>query len=143
MITALTVSTKDLSLRFFFFAPDSLMACVAIIEVNLSSILSIGISGNSAFSLRIKGSMYLADSEAVLFICFGSPITKHSTAFREVYSFRKVMVSFVGTVASVVAMIFNSSVTASPTLFCPKSIDSILPIFSKIGTKVREIRNEK
>ena len=48
------------------------------------SILSTGISLNSNLSLLIKGSINRVDSEAILFICLGSPTTKHSTSFREI-----------------------------------------------------------
>lgn len=64
IITALTLSTNALFCLTFFFAPDSSIAAVAILDVKRSSTRSTGIKGKVLCRCFTNGSVNLADSES-------------------------------------------------------------------------------
>ena len=70
-------------------------------------------------------------AKSELSILFGKPTTIVLTFSFVVYSIKKSINVSEGTVLSPEAIIHNSSVTAIPVFFNPKSIDNIRPLFSK------------
>lgn len=132
MSVALISSTKALFRLLLFFTPPAIIDCTAIFEVNRSSCRSRVIEGNSLRNLLMRGWIMASDSDGVLFICFGSPTTIQDTFSCLIYAVKNGINSPVFTVVSPDAINCNSSVTAIPVRFFPKSnAKTLLTFFGK------------